>query len=168
MTLHGSVGPARTTFSMVAEQAGVQRHTLYAHFPDEENLLLACSAHHLGIDPPPDPAAWASIADGHQRLSSGLGAIYAWYERNADLIGGVLRDAEHHPATRAIVAKRIEPHVVRWLAAFGIDSSPRTRAAMLRLAVSFHTWRALAREGGIGSAAAAELMARAFESTGED
>jgi AcrR family transcriptional regulator len=33
--LHGSVGPARTTISMIAERAGVQRHTLYAHFPDE-------------------------------------------------------------------------------------------------------------------------------------
>ena len=41
--LHGSVGPALTTFSMVAERAGVQRHTLYAHFPDERSLYLACS-----------------------------------------------------------------------------------------------------------------------------
>ena len=42
--LHGSIGPALTTFSMVAERAGVQRHTLYAHFPDERSLNLACSA----------------------------------------------------------------------------------------------------------------------------
>jgi hypothetical protein len=28
--LHSTIGPARTTFSMLAEQAGVQRHTLYA------------------------------------------------------------------------------------------------------------------------------------------
>ena len=41
--LHGSVGPAATTISMVAERAGVQRHTLYAHFPDERSLFLACS-----------------------------------------------------------------------------------------------------------------------------
>ena len=41
--LHGSVGPALTTISMVAERAGVQRHTLYAHFPDERSLFLACS-----------------------------------------------------------------------------------------------------------------------------
>ena len=40
--LHSSVGPALTTFSMVAERAGVQRHTLYAHFPDERSLNLAC------------------------------------------------------------------------------------------------------------------------------
>ncbi len=41
--LHGSIGPALTTVSMVAERAGVQRHTFYAHFPDERSLHLACS-----------------------------------------------------------------------------------------------------------------------------
>jgi AcrR family transcriptional regulator len=34
--LHGSVGPAATTMSAVAERAGVTRATLYRHFPDEE------------------------------------------------------------------------------------------------------------------------------------
>ena len=29
VALHGTVGPARTTLSMVAEKAGVQRNTLY-------------------------------------------------------------------------------------------------------------------------------------------
>ncbi|QJP12996.1 helix-turn-helix transcriptional regulator [Starkeya sp. ORNL1] len=32
------------TFSMIAERAGVQRHTLYAHFPDERSLNRACPA----------------------------------------------------------------------------------------------------------------------------
>ncbi len=36
--------PALTTFSMIAERAGVQRHTLYAHSPDERSLNLAGSA----------------------------------------------------------------------------------------------------------------------------
>ena len=44
--LHGSVGPARTTISAVAERA-VQRHTVYRHFPTEEDLYAACS----GIGP---------------------------------------------------------------------------------------------------------------------
>ena len=39
--LHSSVGPALTTLSQVAERAGVQRHTLYAHFPDERTLFMA-------------------------------------------------------------------------------------------------------------------------------
>ena len=92
--LHGSVGPARTTFSMVAERAGVQRHTLYAHFPDERSLLMACSGLALERDPLPDPAPWRSIEDRHERLRVGLTAIYGWYERNAELAACVLRDAE--------------------------------------------------------------------------
>src|ERR1700750_3287761 len=74
--LHSSVGPAHTTFSMVAERAGVQRHTLYAHFPDERSLLLACSALALGRDPLPDAEPWRTIADQDERLRTGLSAIY--------------------------------------------------------------------------------------------
>src|SRR5215204_2491067 len=61
--LHGSVGPARTTISAVAERAGVQRATVYRHFPDEEALFDACSAHWMAQHPLPDPTAWAKIED---------------------------------------------------------------------------------------------------------
>src|SRR5690348_8941459 len=83
--LHGTLGPARTTISMVAEQAGVQRHTFYAHFPTERDLLLACSALSLERSPLPDPEPWRRIEDRAKRLRVGLGEIYAWYERNAAL-----------------------------------------------------------------------------------
>ena len=82
--LHGSVGPALTTFSMVAERAGVQRHTLYAHFADERSLMLACSGLALERDPLPDAEAWRAIEGRNERLRSGLGAVYGWYGRNAD------------------------------------------------------------------------------------
>src|SRR5262249_25116750 len=32
--LHATIGPARTTISAIAARAGVQRHTVYQHFPD--------------------------------------------------------------------------------------------------------------------------------------
>ena len=107
--LHGSVGPAQTTVSMVAERAGVQRHTFYAHFPDERSLLSACSGLVVERDPLPDAAPWRAIADRRERLRTGLRAIYGWYERNADLAACVLRDAEHHPLTREIVELRCGP-----------------------------------------------------------
>ena len=100
--LHGSIGPALTTFSMVAERAGVQRHTLYAHFPDERSLNLACSGLTMERDPPPDAEPWRAIKDRRERLRAGLPAIYGWYERNAALAACVLRDAEHHALTREI------------------------------------------------------------------
>src|SRR5215510_11103703 len=76
--LHGSVGPARTTVSMIAERAGVQRHTFYAHFPDERSLQMACSGLAFERDPPPDAAPWRSIEDRSERLRTGLAALYAW------------------------------------------------------------------------------------------
>src|ERR1051325_6417278 len=101
--LHGSVGPARTTFSMVAERAGVQRHTLYAHFPDERSLALACSGLHLERNPLPDPSAWRAITDRRERLRAGLGAVYDWYEHNAAMVACILRDAEYHALTREMI-----------------------------------------------------------------
>src|SRR3954463_1198697 len=70
--LHGSVGPALTTMSMLAERAGGQRHTLYAHFPDERSLLLACSGLAMERDPMPDAAPWRTIENRRERLSAGL------------------------------------------------------------------------------------------------
>src|SRR5919106_215329 len=55
--LHGTVGPARTTIKGVADEAGVQRATVYRHFPTEESLFEACSSHWRSLNPPPDPAA---------------------------------------------------------------------------------------------------------------
>ena len=83
VALHGSVGPAQTTFSMVAERAGVQRHTLYAHFPDERSLQHACSGLVMERSPMPDAAPWRAIKSQRERLRTGLFAVYAWYERNA-------------------------------------------------------------------------------------
>ena len=60
VALHGSVGPAHTTMSAVAEHAGVRRSTLYRHFPDERALFEACSAHWSAANPPPDATALAS------------------------------------------------------------------------------------------------------------
>ncbi len=159
--LHGSVGPARTTLSMVAERAGVQRHTLYAHFPDERSLLMACSGLAMERDPLPDAAAWERIADRRERLRAGLSEIYAWYERNAELTGCVLRDAEFHPLIKEINALRTEPHFSTYAQVLGAKLSA-TQRATLRLALSFFTWRTLVRESGLKRTAAVEAMVQSI------
>src|SRR6266568_2776583 len=68
--LHGTVGPAHTSMTAVAEHAGVRRSTLYRHFPDEAALFQACTAHWNADNPPPDLGAWAEIADPDERLRS--------------------------------------------------------------------------------------------------
>lgn len=163
--LHTSVGPALTTFSMVAERAGVQRHTLYAHFPDERSLFLACSGLTMERDPPPDAAPWRAIGDSGERLRTGLQAIYAWYERNEGQAGCVLRDAEFHELTREITEMRLGPHFSAYREVLG-DGLGEGQRAMLQLALSFYSWRTLARDGGLDAGEAAGAMARAVECAG--
>jgi AcrR family transcriptional regulator len=159
--LHGSVGPAATTFSMVAERAGVQRHTLYAHFPDERSLLMACSGLTAERDPLPDAAAWRSIEDRSERLRVGLGAVYDWYERNADLAACVLRDAQHHALVREISALRFGPYFAAYHEVLGHTLTAK-QLALLHLALSFHTWRILVRESGLKQGAAVDAMVQAI------
>jgi AcrR family transcriptional regulator len=164
--LHGSVGPAQTTLSMIAQRAGIQRHTLYAHFPDERSLFLACSGLAMERDPFPDAEPWRAIEDRRQRLRAGLLAIYGWYERNAALSACVLRDAEHHALTREVSQKWAGPSMARYREVLGAGMST-AQGAMLQLALSFFTWRTLVREGGLDTSGAAEGMVRAIHCAGQ-
>jgi AcrR family transcriptional regulator len=160
LDLHGSIGPAATTISMVAERAGVQRHTFYAHFPDERSLLMACSGLHLEREPMPDAEPWRTMEDPRERLRVGLASIYGWYESNAELMTNVVRDAESHQLTREIAALRFGPLMAAYHEVLGTGLSPRQRT-MLQLALSFFTWRTLARDSSLEPAAAVAAMVQA-------
>jgi len=164
--LHSTVGPAATTVSMVAERAGVQRHTFYAHFPDERSLLNACSSLSLERDPLPEAAPWRKIEDKRERVRTGLAAIYTWYERNAALAGCVLHDAEHHPLVRETAERTWAPYIHAYHDVLGANLSAKQRA-MLGLALSFYTWRTLTREGGLKQAAAVKVMVQAIDGADE-
>jgi AcrR family transcriptional regulator len=166
--LHGELGPARTSISAIAERAGVQRHTVYAHFPTERELALACSGLALERDGLPDERAWRSISDPEERLRRGLTELYAWYARNADLAGCVMRDAEIDPLTRDIVRMRIGSRMDDLQAKLrrGLQPGREVNAAVW-LALSFHTWRTLVNEGGLSQEGAVEFMLRAVHCAGE-
>lgn len=159
--LHGSVGPARTSLSMVAERAGVQRNTFYAHFPDERSLAMACSALSIERNPPPDAQAWATLPTGEARLRVGLTAVYDWYGRQPELLGCVMRDAEVHAITREIADLRFGPTVAGWHEVLG-EGLSGAQPAMLHLALSFQGRRALVEEAGLTNAAAVETMVGAI------
>jgi len=159
--LHSSVGPARTTFSMVAERAGVQRHTLYAHFPDERSLLMACSGLYQERHPLPDPEPWRAIADREERLRTGIAALYGWYERHETLAGCVLRDIEVSETVREVAGMRIGARIAACEQALEAGLDKREKA-VLHLAVQFYTWRSLVRESGLKTSAAVGAMVQAI------
>ncbi len=159
VALHESVGPARTTISAIAERAGVQRLTVYRHFPDERSLFAACSAHWLASDPPPDPGAWVAIKDPEERLVTALTNLYGWYGRREAMLANVQRDAATLPVLAEVSHPRPFTDAVRDVLMVGRKPRNRTRAA-LGHALEFSTWRSLARGQGLSDAKAARLMAR--------
>jgi AcrR family transcriptional regulator len=163
--LHSRLGPARTPVSLIAEHAGVQRKTFYAHFPDDRSLHLACSGQALQRDPLPHPDGFRAIDDVGERLRAGLSALYDWYARNAEMTANVLRDAEYHALTREMVELRFGPPIARIVEVLGEGLGDAQRA-MLLVAVSFHTWSTLVRHAGADRSTAVELMVRAVEGAG--
>ncbi len=161
LELHERVGPARASVSSIAERAGIERQTYYRHFPDERSLLSACSGLYMEQNPLPDPRPWRRIEDPEQRLRQGLGELYAYYEANEAMLSSVLRDAEFHEVTREVVTQRLAPAVDGLGAALAAGwVRGRGPRAVIDLAISFHTWRSLARESELSADQAAELMAR--------
>jgi AcrR family transcriptional regulator len=160
--LHGSVGPARTTVSGIAERAGVQRATVYRHFPDGESLFVACSAHWRDRNPPPDLAGWAAVRDPEARLDLALRELYAWYGRTEQMIGLLTRDAALVPSMRTqfqAMLTYFEAAADTLLRGRPERGAPRRRVrAALGHAVAFETWRSLVRRHGLTDAEAIELM----------
>jgi AcrR family transcriptional regulator len=170
--LHGSVVPSRTTISAVAERAGVQRATVYRHFPDEDALFEACSSHWMAQHPLPDPAAWATIQDADERLRRALQQLYTWYERGEYMLEKVTRDAALVPALRApMEAFR------GWLDAAAdaiLRGWPQRGArrrhvrAAIGHALAFETWRSLVRQQGMSRSETIELMEALVAAAGRD
>jgi AcrR family transcriptional regulator len=167
--LHAEVGPAATTISAIAERAGVQRLTVYRHFPDEKGLFEACSALSEERHPSPDPALWSGIDDPLARAEAALGALYDYYARAAQGLALVLRDAEALPELGEVLAPFHE--YLAWIAddlaarwAPSGDAASGLRA-VAGLAVDFWAWRSLAAQG-LAPRESARLMAALIDAAG--
>jgi AcrR family transcriptional regulator len=151
LELHGTVGPARTTISAIAERAGVRRATVYRHFPDERALFLGCSGAWREQHPLPDPAEWTSIADPAARLEAALDALYGWYEQAEPMLSAVLRDMDAVPIVAELQAGRfaylagVEDDLA---AGWGVRGKAAARLrATIALALDFSAWRTLHGRG---------------------
>jgi AcrR family transcriptional regulator len=136
--LHLERGPAATSIAEIARRAGVQRRTVYNHFPDDSTLFEACSAHWRALHPVPDPAGWTD-------LRQGLRELYAWYRETERMTANVLRDAEALPSLRAVMEPGFGAYMDAVRAVLGkqVGRSRRVDAAIC-LVTDFHSWRSLA------------------------
>jgi AcrR family transcriptional regulator len=160
VALQERVGVPGTTISAVAEQAGVERLTVYRHFPDETALLTAATAYYLEANPPPDPEPWREIADPEARLRTGLTAAYAYHRQTESVIGRLIQGLPYKP----VICDALEGYSAYWVRVQQILSegwdapNPALIAAAIGHTLSFKTWHSFVRDLGLDQAQAIELM----------
>lgn len=147
MKLHEALGPAQTSIMAIAEAAGVQRLTVYRHFPDDASLFEACSTRYLELHPPPQPAAWAHVERPGERSRTALLAFYQYYRQTEQMWRVAYRDVDQVAAMRAPMGRfeayldQVADDVVQaW------HTTPAARKSLkltLRHALRFTTWQSL-------------------------
>jgi len=150
IALHEELGPSRTTVSAIAERAGVERLTVYRHFPDARSRIQASTARWLTDHPPPDPSLWIGELDPASATRSALERMFGYYRRTARMWSTASRERVENPDLRPTLA-----HLDAYLASVGDalvrawsgDVASLEAGALVRHALRFSTWESLAREG---------------------
>ena len=161
--LHQEIGPLATTVTAIADRAGVGRPTVYAHFPDEQTLFDACTAHYFSIHPAPDPTTWLQELNPMTRLILGLTELYRYWAEIELMAARVLVD-------HRVAPERVGQGLVAFMGrcqdalaqGWPVTTGPRRRLirAAAGHAVRFETWESLVR-GGLSSTEAVAVMAGA-------
>jgi AcrR family transcriptional regulator len=158
MALHEEVGPKETTISAIAERAGVQRLTVYRHFPDETALFHACTSHWLSLNPPPSVDEWRSVADPNKRCRAALSAFYGYYRRTQRMWTASYRDEAEVTALQQPMEQfrfYLDSICDDLLKALAPSSRARVAvAATLKHALAFPTWASLSADGSADDAMA--------------
>jgi AcrR family transcriptional regulator len=171
VALHLERGPAQTSINAIAERAGVNRVTVYRHFPDARTLLEACSAHARRLNPPPDLDHWRGIDDPRQRTEVALTQLYDYFRRTEAGWSNVLRDAELAPLVKEMAEERRLAYLREARDAL-LAAWPKRWArrpllrAVLGLAVDFRTWQTLGRREELDDRTAVALMVHLVTAVG--
>ena len=155
--LHGTLGPAHTTITGIARDAGVTRLTVYRHFPNDEAIFAACSAHWLAGQVLPDPVAWGRIDDPVDRLHTGLSDLYRFYRDGESMLTRVYRDRDAMPEGRRRALAHRDDHL-RDVLLEPFSGADRRLRSVIGHAVSFATWRSLCVEQELTNNEAVEIM----------
>jgi AcrR family transcriptional regulator len=145
MALHEEIGPRATTISAIATRAGVQRLTVYRHFPNENAVFQACTSHWLSLHPPPSAEAWEGAGDLAAQRAAALGAFHDYYAGTQAMWHAAHRDVADVPALQEPMAQ-FAAYVAGVADALGADLGPLGRAS-LHHGLVFPTWAALEAQG---------------------
>jgi AcrR family transcriptional regulator len=169
--LHEEVGPAFTTVAEIARRARVTRLTVYNHFPDNEALYRACSAHYIAEHPLPDLESGLAAEAPHERVRAVLSMVYADWRERRRMMRNLQRDRSVDPVLDEFMSHRSDATLdaVASSLAEGFEltggRSERLRV-MIRVALDFWTWERLDSEG-LDDEEAAALMSGAIAALGD-
>ena len=150
VALHEEFGPANTSIKAVAEKAGVQRLTVYRHFPDDASIFQACTSHWLKLNPPPDFVDWVNIENADEQTYTVLLAFYRYYRQTEKMWSGAYRDVEEIEALRNVMAgfeTFLDQVRDNLLASWKVNGKRKKQLSItLRHSLRFTSWQSLKRE----------------------
>ena len=158
--LHQKHGPLHTSITAIAQRAGVERLTVYRHFPDEASLHQACQQHFFAAHELPNLALWQEISTFPNRLEVGLSDLYEYWDQTHEMFSSVLRDHEIDPDRSGAGVVTFMSHA-RDALLEGQDVSShggQILRAVVGHAVHFYTWRSLVKDQGLSKTDAVQLM----------
>jgi AcrR family transcriptional regulator len=158
-------GPSRATISGIAARAGVERLTVYRHFPDGTGLVEAACGRLLADHPLPDMRAWFAERRPAERLRSSLGELFAFYRAAGAALEGLWVDRGLvdevprglDPLTTPL--RQLPAALAEGWPTYGDHGRERLRAVIAH-ALAPETWRSLTRDAGLPDDAAVEVLVR--------
>jgi AcrR family transcriptional regulator len=151
LELHTSRGIQATTWSEIADKAGVPVETVEALFPTLDALARGCGQHIMeSLQLPPQdraPEVFARASSEHERIHRLVETFFGVYERGADGITAGRRERKDVPAVDESMGEldtTFDALVVEALRPVRPDSSS---VASLRALTDLEVWRTLRHQG---------------------
>ena len=149
MALHDEQGVAATSFTDVAQRAGIGAATVYRHFPTVDALVAACGVHVWAEMRPPVPELAPAVFEGvlgrSARLLRLVAELDAFYRRGALRLHKAAADRDAIPELDEFL-KAVEAGVDALVreAARG-EKLPKLAIALLLSLAAFPVWQTLQR-----------------------
>ena len=162
MALHEELGPARTSISAVAEQAGSVARPSIATSPTRPRSSRPAPRTGAPQTPRPTRPGGPGSTDPGARTEAALRELYAFYRRTEPMYTSLLRDEPVVPIIQQLLrgfhdyVRAIEGTLMAGRGLRG-GGARRTRAAIGH-AVAFPTWRSLTHDQGLADADAVRMM----------
>jgi AcrR family transcriptional regulator len=151
MQLHDEKGVAPTTFSEIADRAGVGQATVSRHFPTLGALVQACGVHAWQEMRPPTPDVAAAVFSGlhrtPERLARLVEEVDEFYARGAHRLGLAARDRDLVPELEGFL-HAVDAGVTALVReALAKDDPPEQTVQVVVALMAFPVWSALTRIG---------------------